>query len=137
MTKCLWVYCPSPMFSKNLYFPIHLHSFSPVQFLEQFHSPSPFAHLPLFFFIFNNILLDLYITIIEVKICWELHAIFSENDNWVVLHLDTTGCNTTCRLSIYLISRWVFNTSHRHYHLQIFCNFCLLDIVSERAWSFS
>ena len=81
MTKCLWVYCPSPMFSKNLYFPIHLHSFSPVQFLEQFHSPSPFAHLPLFFFIFNNILLDLYITIIEVKICIELHATLSTKDN--------------------------------------------------------
>ena len=34
---------------KNLYFPILLHSFSPVQFLEQFPTPSPFAHLPSFF----------------------------------------------------------------------------------------
>ena len=37
---------------KNLYFPILLHSFSPVQFLEQFSSPSPFAHLPFYLFIF-------------------------------------------------------------------------------------
>ena len=33
---------------KNLYFPILLHSFSPVQFLEQFPSPSSFVHLPFF-----------------------------------------------------------------------------------------
>ena len=49
MTKGLLVCCPSPMFSKKLYFPILLHSFSPVQFLEQFPYPSPFAHLQFFF----------------------------------------------------------------------------------------
>ena len=38
---------------KNLYFPIPLYSFSRVQFLEQFPSPSPFAHVP-FFSLSNN-----------------------------------------------------------------------------------
>ena len=40
--------------SKNLYFPILLYSFSPVQFLEQFPFPSKFAHLPFFFFFIKS-----------------------------------------------------------------------------------
>ena len=39
---------------KNLYFPILLHSFSSVQFLEQFPSPSPFATFFSFFFFFKS-----------------------------------------------------------------------------------
>ena len=54
MTKGLWVYFPSPMLSKDLYFPILLHSFPPVHFLEQFPSPSPVAHLPPFFFFIKS-----------------------------------------------------------------------------------
>ena len=37
---------------KNLYFPILLHSFSPVQFSEQFPSPSPFAFFKFFIYFF-------------------------------------------------------------------------------------
>ena len=51
MTKGLRVYCPSPMFPKTCLF-ILLHSFSPVQFLQQFPSPYPFATF--FFFCFLN-----------------------------------------------------------------------------------
>ena len=40
-------YCPSPIFSKTC--TLFLRSFSPVQFLGQFPSPSPFAHLPFVF----------------------------------------------------------------------------------------
>ena len=39
---------------KNLYSPIHLRSFLPAQFLEQFPSPSPFRHLPHFFSLSNR-----------------------------------------------------------------------------------
>ena len=56
MTKGLWVYfvhllCFISYVFKNLYFPILLHSFSPVLFLKQFPSTSLFACLPLFFFL--------------------------------------------------------------------------------------
>ena len=36
---------------KSLYFPILLHSFSPVQVLQEFPCPYLFTHLPFFFFI--------------------------------------------------------------------------------------
>ena len=42
MNKGLWMF----NVFKNLYCPKLLHSFSPIQVLEQFPSPSPFAHLP-------------------------------------------------------------------------------------------
>ena len=44
---------------KNLYFPILLHSFSSVKFLEKFPSPCPFAHLPFHGFIFYFIFFSL------------------------------------------------------------------------------
>ena len=55
MTKGLWVYCPSPMFvSKNRHFPILLHFFVSVPFLEQFPSRPPSSQF-FSFFSFSNL----------------------------------------------------------------------------------
>ena len=52
MTKGLWVYGPSSMFSKTCTF-LYFYTPSPVQFLEQFPFTSSFPHLSFYLFIFD------------------------------------------------------------------------------------